>query len=231
MKKEQVGMLQFSAQIDGEDAVMIRTYRDGTLIRDGGGGLPPMFVEGKYRSSDNKLFHQLLDLIPAQLLEKPMVWQAPPPLGTVVDYKVLLYGINRNGGVGTEADWGDMGGLRVVFDLRNPPPNALVSLADKFINAAKLVTNRAYFDMLIKAATGYHSSTLPENVTLLAQENNPVWLEHALTKFVGQLQQLHPNVKVEDFGKGKFYKDPFGRNHLLLISFTDSKFGYRFVLA
>jgi len=66
---------------------------------------------------------------------------------------------------------------------------------------------------------------------LLAQENNPVWLEHALTKFVGQLQQLHPNVKVEDFGKGKFYKDPFGRNHLLLISFTDSKFGYRFVLA
>ncbi len=227
MQKEAVGMLQFSSQINGEDALMVKLFRDGTVVREGGGGLPPVGVMGQYRGNNNRMFEQMLNLIPNELLEKPVVWQQPDN-SLPVDYKVLCYGGNKNQGIGLQAEWAGITGLRVVFDLNNPPPNALVSLADKLINAARYITTSQYFDFMIEAVYRQHSNALPDNTLIDVYEDSPDWLQKAMGRYAVQMSTVSAKLKMEDLPKGKLYTDTFGKRHLLNLQLKDSKVSIRF---
>jgi uncharacterized protein (DUF1778 family) len=227
MQKDTVGMLQFSSQVNGEDALIVKLFRDGTVMREGGGGLPPVGVMGQYRSQNIRIFEHLLGLIPQEILEKPIVWQQPD-IAFPVDYKVLCYAGNKNNGIGLQADWGAIAGMRVVFDLHNPPPNALVSLADKLIQAARTATTGQYFDFMVEAVYRHHSSTLPDNTLIDVYEDSPEWLSKALGRYVVQMASLSGKYKIEDLPKGKLYSDRQGRRFLLSFSVVDSKVNVRF---
>lgn len=220
-------MLQFSVQLRGEDALSVRLFRDGTVVREGGGGLPAVGIMGQYRASNNRLFEQMLGLIPSELVERPIVWQQPT-VDWAVDYKILCYGLNKNRGIGLAAEWGDLAGLRVVFDLNNPPPNALVSLADKLIGAARTLTTSQYFDFMIEAVYQHHSNALPDNTLIDVYQNEPEWLEKALARYVVQMATVSASQKMEDLPKGKLYIDRKGKPHLLSFSVQDSKVNSRF---
>lgn len=227
MQKEAVGMLQFSSQINGEDALMVKLFRDGTVVREGGGGLPAVGIMGQYRATHNRLFEQMLNLIPTEILEKPIVWQQPDNR-LPVDYKVLAYAGNKNQGIGLQAEWAGIAGLRVVFDLHNPPPNALVSLADKLINAARSVTTSQYFDIMVEAVYRHHSNALPDNTLIDVYEDSPEWLQKAMGRYAVQMATVSAKMKLEELPKGKLYTDRQGKLHLLNFHVQDSKVSVRF---
>jgi hypothetical protein len=227
MKKEAVGMIQFSSQINGEDALMVKLFRDGTVVREGGGGLPAVGIMGQYRASNNRIFEQMLNLIPTEILEKPIVWQQPDN-SLPVDYKVLCYAGNKNQGIGLKAEWAGISGLRVVFDLNNPPPNALVSLADKLINAARITTTSQYFDFVVEAVYRHHSNALPDNTLIDVYEDSPEWLQKAIGRYAVQLSTISAKLKLDDLPRGKLYTDRLGKMFLLNFTVQDSKVAVRF---
>ncbi len=93
MRKEEVELIILNVSADGEDAISMKFYKNGTTCRFGVGGLPQIGVSGMSCFENTDLFNQLIEKVPETVLERPVSYEEETPNG-YLEYVMAFYGMS-----------------------------------------------------------------------------------------------------------------------------------------
>ncbi|MCB9235589.1 MAG: hypothetical protein H6581_28290 [Bacteroidia bacterium] len=74
MKKQEVELIICKVSSNGQVALNMKIYRDGTTCREGNGGLPNLGISGMSFGGDSSYFDHLMAFIPDKVLEQPIFY-------------------------------------------------------------------------------------------------------------------------------------------------------------
>ena len=72
MKKETVELIILKVTADGQDAINMKIYKNGTTCRYGVGGLPQLGVGLMSFVNDSRYFDPLIEKVPQDVLDQPI---------------------------------------------------------------------------------------------------------------------------------------------------------------
>ncbi|NOQ73329.1 MAG: hypothetical protein GQ574_15090, partial [Crocinitomix sp.] len=104
MKKSEVELVIISAIVNGECAIKMKIYKNGTTCRFGVGGLPEIGLSLMSFVNDTRYFDPLMESITQEMLNTPLDYQEPTPNG-YLEFAIVFFGESRNGDTGERADW------------------------------------------------------------------------------------------------------------------------------
>ena len=204
MTKNEVELIIFKVTADGQEAINMKIYKNGTTCRHGVGGLPQLGISGMSFFNDSRFFDKLIDKVPEQVLEKPMNYEEETPNG-YLEYVIAFYGITKNGDTGERADWSKSTGIRVKLDQQSKFNNPIMGLLDGLTMDAAELTNEWYFDVIMNAKYKVMSSTIPKE-TIIAQPKTEKEINNDFENFINQMMTSARNWSMADFDKNKTYE-------------------------
>lgn len=209
--------------VGGRDLVRMRVYRDGTLIRLGAGGAPTVAVGAMSYWPGNGIFDKLMEKMPPQLLVRDIDY-VEEVNGQAVVFELKFHGVSLNGLVGEQAKWGEERVIRFTLDIHTQQRSPVLALVDSLIKDAMGHSNSWYFDVVILAAFGRRSKSLPKQTFVLKEEGED--LKHELGNFLSQMLKSPRKWNFMAFPEGKVYVDEDGSQHKLIFKIEDGKFNY-----
>jgi hypothetical protein len=223
MRRADIGLITFHMKVGGQEVVHLKIYRDGTLIRIGAGGLPPISIGAVSYYPGNGIFNKLMEKLPPQLLLNDIDY-AEKEISREVTYEMKLSGVLVNGMIGEQAVWSDSRLLRFQLDINTKFRSPVLVLLDNLMKDAIGHTNSWYFDALILAIFERHSNWLPKQTLLVKPEGED--LKHELGNFLSQMLHNPRKWNFMAFPEGKTYTDPEGHPHKLYFRIDQGKFSY-----
>lgn len=226
MKKEEIELIICQVSSNGEDALNMKIYKDGTTCRYGNGGLPRLGISGMSFFESSKYFDHLIKLVPEELLQNPVNYQEEHPNG-LLQYVIAFYGVSKNGETGEGAEWSKSTGVRLALDNQTQFRHQILGFVDSFVIEAAQITNDWYFDVMVNTVYGLKSSTLPEQ-TIISQPKTKEEISETFSNYVNQIRYSARSWDMTKFGNGKTYKDNSGKEHKAVISRNGDNFNFRF---
>ncbi len=226
MKKEEVQLIICQVSSNGEDALNMKIYKDGTTCRYGNGGLPRLGISGMSFFDRSPYFDNLIKLVPDELLQNPINYQEEHPNG-LLQYVIAFYGVSKNGETGEGAQWEKSTGIRLALDNQTQFRHQILSFADNFVMEAAQITNDWYFDVMVNTVYGMKSSALPDQ-TIISQPKTKEEISETFANYVNQIKYSARSWDITQFGNGKKYKDNSGKEMKAIISQKGDNFNIRF---
>lgn len=224
MRKSEVGYIAFQMRLGGQQMIHLKIYRDGTLIRIGGGGVPPMAIGAVSYWPDNGFFEKIMDKLPPQLILNDIDYQEPE-IGQELMYEMQLGARSVNGMIGEQARWAEQRIIRFRLDLNTKLRSAVLALVDTLLKDATGLTNSWYFDALILAIWNRRSNRLPRQ-TYLAKPEGVADLKPELGNFLSQMLHSPRKWNFLVFPEGKTFTDEEGKVHRLQFKIENGQFNY-----
>jgi len=206
MTKQEVELIIFKVSADGQDAINMKIYKNGTTCRTGVGGLPQLGISGMSFFNDSRLFDPLIAKVPDEILEKPLVYEEETPNG-YLEYVIAFYGVSKNGETGEHADWEKSTGVRVKLDQQSKFNHPIMKFLDGLTMDAAELTNEWYFDVAIFAKYKMKSSTLPETIFALPKTEKEI--DRDFENYINQMLTSARNWSMSDFVKNKTYGETY----------------------
>ena len=226
MKKQEIELIICQVSVNGEDALNLKIYKDGTTCRYGTGGLPQLGISGMSFFENSKHFDHLINLVPDDLLQNPINYQEEHPNG-MLQYVIAFFGNSKNGETGERADWAESTGIRFALDAQSQFRHQILGFVDNFVMEAAQITNDWYFDVIVNAVYQLKSSALPDQ-TIITQPKTEEEVGEDFVNYVTQIQQSARGWDLTKFGNGKSYKSKEGKEHQAEISLNGDSFNFRF---
>lgn len=227
MRKSEVGFVAFNMKLGGQETIQLKVFRDGTLVRIGGGGLPPMAIGAASYWPDNGFFDRLMEKLPPQLLLHDINY-AEEGIQRPLVYEMRVGGSSLNGLVGEQALWADHRIIRFQLDLNTTFRSPVLAFVDSLMKDAIGLTNSWYFDALVLAIWGRRSSRLPRK-TLVSKPEGDSDLKPELANFLSQMLHSPRKWNFMVFPEGKTFMDEEGKSHRLVFKVEDGQFSYVWV--
>ena len=226
MKKEKIELIILKVTVNNQTAINLKIYKDGTIVRSGVGGLPPIGITGKSFSSEMNFFEPLIKIVPEEIVESSYNYEEKTPNG-YIEYVMIFYGVSNNRKTNEEADWDETVGIRFKLDLQTEFQHQLITWMDSFILEAVEFTNDWYFDIMINAVYGLKSSKLPSN-TMISTPKTKEEIEESFSNYVNQIRYSSKKWNIEKFVKDKYFEPIEGVMFKGIITQKDDKFNIKF---
>jgi hypothetical protein len=191
MKKEDVELIILKVTADGEDAINMKIYKNGTTCRYGVGGLPRLGIGMMTFLDDSRIFDPLLDKVPQETLDKPLNYEDPETPNGYLEYVIAFYGETRNGDTGERADWAQSTGIRAKIDQQSSFEHPILGLLDQLTMDAAELTNELYFDVVMKSKYKVLSSTLPKQTIITVPKTE----DEIHEDYVNYVQQMMGSMR------------------------------------
>ena len=204
MKKEEIGLILIKVTVDGQEAISMKIYRDGTTCRHGVGGLPELGISGMSLFKESPFFDSLIAKVPENLLEAPLNYEEETPNG-YLEYVVAFYGVSNNGETGERANWTKSTGIRAKLDHQSSFRDPILGFLDSYTMDAAELTNEWYFDVVMLSKYKMHSSTLP-NETLVAQPKTDEAIHTHFSNYINMMLTSARNWSMAGFNVNKIYE-------------------------
>lgn len=81
MTKEEVELIIFKISANGQDAINMKFYKNGTICRYGVGGLPQLGIAVMSFVYDTRYFLPLIEKVPDEILNQPLNYEEQTPNG------------------------------------------------------------------------------------------------------------------------------------------------------
>ncbi|MFN8396966.1 MAG: hypothetical protein U0176_20235 [Bacteroidia bacterium] len=224
MRKSDVGYIAFQMRLGGQQVIHLKIYRDGTLIRIGGGGLPPMAIGAVSYWPDNGFFERIMDKVPPQLILNDIDF-TEPEIGQQVMFEMQLGARSVNGLIGEQAQWAEHRVIRFRLDLNTKLRSPVLAVVDNLMKDATGLTNSWYFDALILAIWNRKSNRLPRQ-TYVAKPEGVEDLKPELGNFLSQMLHSTRKWNFLAFPEGKTFMDEEGKPHRLVFKVENGQFNY-----
>lgn len=225
MTKQEVELILIKVSSGGQDALNMKIYKNGTTCRYGVGGLPQIRISGMSFFNDSRFFDPLLEKVPDQVLEAPVMYEEPTPNGDL-EYVIAFYGVSRNGETGEGADWAKSTGIRLKIDKQTKFNDGILSVTGTLAMLAVELTNDWYFDIMINAGQNMQSSALPKE-TIISRPNTQAEISQHFQQYVEQMKGSGKGWKLADFDKNKLYERD-GRSFKGVVKETEESFAIHF---
>lgn len=226
MRRADIGLITFHMRVGTQQVIQLKIYRDGTIIRMGGGGMPPIPIGGVSYWPGNGIFEKLMEKLPPQLLVNDIAYEEPIHSQSVV-YELKLGGSLINGMIGDQGTWAEMRTLRFQLDVDTKFRSPVLVLLDNMMKDAIGHTNSWYFDVLMLAIFQRRSNRLPRQTLVTKPDEED--LTHELGNFLSQMLHNPRKWNFMVFPEGKTYTDDEGKTHRLLFKIDEGKFSYQWV--
>jgi hypothetical protein len=226
MQKNEVELIIFKVSADGQDAIHMKIYKDGTVCRYGTGGLPQLGITGMSFMSVSPYFDSLLEHVPQEVLDNPIFYEEETPNG-YIEYIMAFYGVSTNKETGEYADWSKSTGIRIKFDQQNKRPHPIIGLLDGLTMHAADLTNSWYFDVILNAVYQLKSSRLPAQ-TLITTPKTEGAIQQDFEKYINQIQYSSRKWDIKQFGNNKTFETPDGKTVKLLMTDQGNQFSIQF---
>lgn len=227
MKKEEVDLIIFKVSSNGQDAINMKIYKNGTTCRSGVGGLPQLGISAMSFVNDTRFFDPLLAKVPDEIFEKPINYEEPTPNG-YVEYVVAFYsaseanlflkyislikrwvvslfGKSQDSHLGERTDWKQSTGIRVKLDAQSRFNHPIMSLLDGLTMEAAELTNDLYFDAIMQIVYKAKSSTLPKE-TILTCPKTDTEIKADFENYVSQMLQSARKWDMRKYVENKTYE-------------------------
>jgi hypothetical protein len=224
MKKEEIELIIIKVTADGQEAINMKIYKNGTTCRSGVGGLPQLGISGMSFVNDSRFFDPLIEKIPQEVLDKPLNYEEETPNG-YLEYVIAFYGVSKNGETGERAEWEKSTGMRTKVDHQTTFNHPIMGLLDNLTMEAAELTNEWYFDVIMSAKWGVKSSTMPE--TMIAQPKTEQEIHTDYDNYVNQMNFSARKWDMSEFVNGKTY-DKDGVMHKATIKNRKNAFSINF---
>jgi len=227
MEKETVELIILKVTADGQDAINMKIYKNGTTCRYGVGGLPQLGVGVMSFVNDSRFFDPLIEKVPLEILDQPInKAEEQTPYG-YLEYVIAFYGNSKNGDTGERADWAESTGIRIKLDQRSNFNHPIMGLLDGLTMEAAELTNELYFDVIMKAKWKAKSSTLPEQ-TIITQPKTEKDIHQDYENYVNQMIGSARKWDMNKYILNKTYEIE-GNKTTAFIDQSNGNFGIRFV--
>ncbi len=226
MKKEEVELIILKVTADGQDAINMKIYKNGTTCRYGVGGLPQLGIGMMSFVNDSRFFQPLIDKVPQDVLDQPINKEEPETPNGYLEYMIAFFGESKNGDTGERADWAKSTGIRVKLDQQTKFNHPIMGLLDGLTMDAAELTNELYFDVILNAKWKVKSSTLPEH-TIITQPKTEQEIHKDYDNYVNQMTYSTRKWDVSEYIKGKTYEKD-GIAHSVDLKNTENSFSIYF---
>jgi hypothetical protein len=226
MTKNEIELIIFKVSADGQDAINMKIYKNGTTCRYGAGGLPQLGISAMSFFNDARFFDPLIAKIPDDVLEKPLMYEEETPNG-YLEYVIAFYGVSKNGDTGERADWAKSTGIRVKLDHQSTFKHPIMGLLDGLTMDAAELTNEWYFDVAIFAEYKMQSSTIPKE-TIFALPKTDKEIHKDFENYINQMLASARSWSMVNFGKDKIYERD-GKNYKGMIQESKQAFSINFI--
>jgi hypothetical protein len=194
--KEEVELIIFKVSADGQDAINMKIYKDGTTCRDGVGGLPQLNISAMSFFYDTRYFDPLIEKVPQEILDNSINHEEETPNG-YLEYVIAFYGVSSNGITGERANWTKSTGVRVKLDKLSKFNHPIMGLLEGLTIDAAELTNEWYFDAMMQVIYKAKSSTLPKQTILTSPKTD----KEIKTNFENYISQMLQSVRKWDMTK------------------------------
>lgn len=205
MSKSQLGMVLLKIMIRGEEAVLIKFYRDGTIVRNGAGGIPKVEVGALCHFPGDQFWNVLLSRIPDSVLDHNVVHQEE----TIQDpfsYTLAFFGDSGNGQTGEDAQWRKSYGIHLEADLHSKQHHPLLSQLDKIATMMVGITNDWFFDVVVFACLDMKSDQLLHGLMSIPKTDEAK--RESWEQFLMQVLQSPNKEDLLRYPEGKTYSHP-----------------------
>ncbi len=204
VKKEEVKLIIIQVSADGQEAINMKLYKNGTTCRIGAGGLPSLGIGIISFVNDARYFDPLLESVPQEALHQPIHREEKTPNG-YLEYVIAFYGVSRNGDTGERADWSKSTGIRVKVDHQSTFNHPIMKLLDGLTAYAAELTNELYFDAIMLTKWKAKSSTLLEQ-TIITQPPSDEEIHRDYEYYVSQMLQNPRQWDLSSYTQEKTYE-------------------------
>jgi hypothetical protein len=204
MTKDEISLIILKVTADGQDAINIKLYKNGTTCRYGVGGLPQLGISGMSFFNHSNFFDPLIEKLPEEILNQPVNYEEPTPNG-YLEYVMAFYGVSLNGETGEDAEWSKSVGVRVKLDHQTTFRHPIMGLLDGLTMDAAELTNEWYFDIIMHAVYKAKSSTLPGE-TIITTPKTEVEINDHYSNYVNQMVYSARKWSMKDFTANKTYE-------------------------
>ncbi|SDH45098.1 hypothetical protein [Chitinophaga filiformis] len=225
MTKQEVELIIFKVSAEGQDAIHMKIYKNGTTCRYGVGGLPQLGISGMSFFNSSKFFDAIIAKVPDEVLESPSMYEEETPNGSL-EYVIAFYGVSKNGDTGERAEWTKSTGIRLRLDRRTQFRHPMLSLADSLTMDATELTNEWYFDVVLNARYNVLSSTLPQE-TIITQPKTEAEIHQHFEWYINQMMTSSRKWSMANFGENKTYGRE-GRSYKGDVQQDDKSFAINF---
>jgi hypothetical protein len=226
MTKQEVELIIFRVSADGQEAINMKIYKNGTTCRHGVGGLPQLGIAGMSFFNNSTFFDRLISKVPDQVLEQPLSYEEETPNG-YLEYVVAFYGVSKNGDTGERADWSKSTGIRVKLDQQSTFNHPIMGLLDGLTMDAAELTNEWYFDIMMSARYKVLSSAIPKE-TIVTQPKTEREVDSDFENYINQMMNSARNWSMAEFDKNKTYERN-GEKHKAIIQQDKQSFSIDFI--
>ena len=186
MKKEEVELIILKVNADGQDAINMKIYKNGTTARYGVGGLPQLGIGFMTFVNDSRYFEPLMEKVPQEILDQPINKEEKETPNGYLEYVIAFYGVSKNGDTGERADWTKSTGVRIKLDQKSEFNHKIMGFLDGLTMEAAELTNELYFDVIMLAKWKVKSSTLPEQ-TIITQPKTDKEIHRDYDNYINQM--------------------------------------------
>jgi len=226
MTRQEVELIIFKVSADGQDAINMKIYKNGTTCRYGAGGLPQLGISAMSIFNDARFFDPLIAKVPDEILERPVMYEEETPNG-YIEYIVAFYGVSKNGNTGEGADWSKSTGVRIKLAHQSTFNHPIIGFLDGFTLDAAELTNEWYFDVMLNAQYKMLSSMLPKE-TFIAQPKTEAEIYTHFENYINQMMTSSRKWSMIDFDENKTYERD-GQTFVGVIQHDEKSFSVNFI--
>lgn len=227
MKKETVELITLKVIANGQDAINMKIYKNGTTCRYGVGGLPQLGIGVMSFVNDSRFFDPLIEKVPQEVLDQTINREEEETPNGYLEYVIAFFGNSKNGDTGERADWAQSTGIRIKLDQRSNFNHPMMKLLDELTMEAAELTNELYFDVIMNAKWKAKSSTLPEQ-TIITQPKTGKEIHQDYVNYVNQMIESAQKWDMNKYILNKTYEIQ-GKKTKALINQSKGRFGIRFI--
>jgi hypothetical protein len=226
MTKNEVELIIFKVIADGQEAINMKIYKNGTTCRHGVGGLPELTISGMSFFNDSRFFDPLIEKVPDHLLESPINYEEATPNG-YLEYVIAFYGVSSNGDTGENANWTKSTGIRVKLDHQSTLNDPLLGFLDGFTMDAAELTNEWYFDTIMLSKYNMLSSNMPKD-SIISQPKTEIEVHSEYENYINIMIGSARRWSMANFADNKTYERD-GKLYKAVIRQGDQSFGINFI--
>jgi len=227
MKKEEVELIILKVSANGQDAINMKIYKNGTTCRIGVGGLPQLGIGVMSFVDDSRFFDPLISQVPQEILDQPINKEEANTPNGYLEYLIAFFGESKNGDTGERADWAKSTGVRIKLDQKTNFNHPIMGVLDGLTMTAAELTNELYFDAIMTAKWKVKSSSLPEQ-TIITQPKTDSEIHKDYENYINQMTYSARKWDMTKFIQNKTYTLNDSKTKAIIDQATNS-FNIRFI--
>jgi hypothetical protein len=229
MDRSIIELIILSVKSRKDQAIFMKVYKDGTLIRSGGGGFPGVQTAAIAEVADPSVFEQLFREVPEEAVRESMFLRAENATDeeNLLEFSAEFYGNSQNDEHNERADWKESTRISLSIDPSQPVSSPLLSYLDGLVTRAASLTNSWYFDAMIEAGLHMKSDQLPAQ-TIISLPADEEEVRTDLGNYLQQIRISPQGWELGEFAAGKIYSNEKGERFTLSFEEHADRIHYQF---